>query len=91
MTYEMAHDILMLHMSEKNQECRCHSCDKAEGFIEGWKSRNDFAQVYRELAIRFRQDNLVKFQADNVLVPVWVYLEGEVDDLAKGLLKSQGD
>lgn len=40
MTTEKAHDILFRHSSEQNQECHCHSCDKAEGFIEGHESRN---------------------------------------------------
>jgi hypothetical protein len=42
MTYEKAHEILTRHMSEQNQECNCHSCDKAEGFIEGWDARMEF-------------------------------------------------
>ena len=37
MDREAAHRILTKHASDQNQECRCHACDKAEGFLEGYE------------------------------------------------------
>jgi hypothetical protein len=36
--------------------------------------------AYRKVAIRFRKDSLVRMNNKDLVVPVWVYLEKDVDE-----------
>ena len=54
MDIEKAREIPLQHMTNQNQDCGCHLCNRCDGFVEGWESRQAEVDELKKVIYRLK-------------------------------------